>query len=252
MKIEILLIFFVMGFSANSVNAQERPRILRTQPTGDGSATVQAQEDTERLANLPDGLRIIRERQLLAARDQGVELNFRDEGNISQTSIRGVPLELQNIRLMNEDQVSILGEILAPLFGFAGSEMLIFRFKSGDAYVFEQKINGLPVDGSVITIAVGTAGEILAIRGTAILERNFDVEHALDEHAAVEEVRQFIKTQDGDPGSNQNVAWQASLVYKRWDNNQTLAPWWLVSIPRHGIYYVDPDGAVSSAIFITP
>ncbi len=204
------------------------------------------------LEQVPPAIRPIRERQMAAARIQGVALLFNDSVAVSQTAIRGIPLDLTGIPIYSDDQLTALVETVHPLFGFENKERLILSGPSGNGYIFHQTINGIPVESKLVNVVLGADRTISAIRGNAILDRGFRVDHPLDAAAAIRLVDEYLEQEfTTAPRGNSDTA-NARLVYKHWGDARSLAPWWLVEKAGHVGYYVDPDGAVSSAVMVTP
>jgi hypothetical protein len=215
---------------------------------------VQEQLDAARLQAVPSEMRSIRQRQLEVAKEQQVyaDLHFKDNGRVSTTVMRGVPADLGDITITSEDQVIALADTLYPLFGFSGTERLIYSGKVGNTYKFIEHINGLPAELMTINIAVRPDQKISSVQGTTVLNQDFGRDHFLDEQGAIDAVNRHLEAEGMASPSRLNFDFNAYLIYKHWDDYRTLAPWWFVEHARGSLWYVDPNGVVSSAVTITP
>lgn len=211
-----------------------------------------ADADAILLEFVPSEVRPVRERQIAAARSQGVELTFRDTGTISVTAIRGVPLAFSGISIESDEQIASLMETLYPLFGFGHGEQLVLSGPSGNGYIFSETINGIPVDSTVINITLGSDRTVSAIRGAAVINRNFGADHPLDADEAVKVVERHLEQHQLSSQSRNRAEDVVHLVYRHWDEDRVLVPWWYVEKAGHSGYFVDPNGAVASAVMVTP
>lgn len=219
-----------------------------------GEPRSRQQLDAAMLGAVPSAVRPIRQRQLEAAREQEVDLIFSDTGQVATTAIRGVPADIRDITITSEEQMAALVDRLYPLFGFSDTEQLLYQHKvsweQSTSYIFKEIISGLPVEPTMIYVDVGGAQKVTGIRGTAVINQNFGIDHPLDAQSAIEAVHRHMEAEGPAPSARLNFGARAHLVYKSWNDNRTLAPWWYVE--PVGPFYVDPDGVVSSAITITP
>lgn len=252
MKICCSLVLLPFLFFGQPLFGQTPEIGIRGQVTQQGPGPISVEQADALLESVPPAVRAIRGRQLVAARSQDVDLIFHDDGVISETAIRGVPLDLRGIPIQGDDQIAAFVELLYPLFGFENNEQLILSGSSGNGYSFNQTINGMLVEPKVIHVVLGPDRTISAIRGSAILNRGFRVDHPLDAEGAMELVDRHLEEKGLSSRSKNLDEDRVYLVYKRWDDGRSLAPWWYVEKAGHPGYYVDPNGTVTSAVVVTP
>lgn len=217
---------------------------------------------------VPTELRPIRSMQLEMAEKADIHLKISEKEGMSATGIVGVPSELRDFPVYDENAAEIVLEALYPYYGFTDSESLKLK-GSRDAggqiiYDAEQYINGYPT-GRLLevwvqkkTFTIIRFSGFLSIDKGLPTQSNIKKEEAIDlVLTAIQEDRikdSYLANDRAELDLKGEV--KTRLFYRETKISRALSLWWGVGIPlkdpskyeggniTHQWYRVPPSGEV--------
>lgn len=203
-----------------------------------GSGTSPGQQDS--VSSLSDthnqlDIQAIRRSQASLAESPGVSLRSRDEGQISLTSISGVPKPLQELVVDSEFDLISSMDTVRSLYGFGTHESLVFRKRNAlretTTYEFQEHIGGIPTRYYLDVLVNNETNLIVSLSGNLVMDRDFVAQHDLTANEAILVVLDFIALNENANEYEVTGRHFAELDYLEWnDGSPTLSPHWMASI----------------------